>query len=108
MNCAESTAAEADAEIRELLGKCYEESCQMLRDNREHLDEIALFLLTKETITGDEFMSFLKEPEELPASNPTEEPKPESQAETQTAAEEMPAEPAAPEHTAEEPSDTNE
>lgn len=29
MNCAESTAAEADAEIRELLGKCYEESCQM-------------------------------------------------------------------------------
>ena len=76
--------------------------------NREHLDEIALFLLTKETITGDEFMSFLKEPEELPASNPTEEPKPESQAETQTAAEEMPAEPAAPEHTAEEPSDTNE
>ena len=59
MNCAESTAAEADAEIRELLGKCYEESCQMLRDNREHLDEIALFLLTKETITGDEFMSML-------------------------------------------------
>ena len=108
MNCAESTAAEADAEIRELLGKCYEESCQMLRDNREHLDEIALFLLTKETITGDEFMSFLKDPEELPASNPTEEPKPESQAENQTATEETPAEPAAPEHTAEEPSDTNE
>ena len=70
MNCAESTAAEADAEIRELLGSCYAEACQMLRDNREHLDEIALFLLTKETITGDEFMSFLKEPEELPASAP--------------------------------------
>ncbi len=68
MNCAESTAAEADAEVRELLGKCYEEACQMLRDNREHLDEIALFLLSKETITGDEFMSFLKEPEELPSA----------------------------------------
>ena len=68
MNCAESTAAEADAEVRELLSTCYQEACQMLRDNREHLDEIALFLLTKETITGDEFMSFLKEPEELPAS----------------------------------------
>lgn len=80
----------------------------MLRDNREHLDEIALFLLTKETITGDEFMSFLKDPEELPASNPMEEPKPESQAENQTTTEETPAEPAAPEHTAEEPSDTNE
>lgn len=79
MNCAESTAAEADAEIRELLNKCYEEACQMLRDNREHLDEIALFLLTKETITGDEFMSFLKEPEELPASEPTAEPTDEAQ-----------------------------
>ena len=73
MNCAETTAAEADAEIRELLSSCYAEACQMLRDNREHLDEIALFLLTKETITGDEFMSFLKEPEELPASEPSEE-----------------------------------
>ena len=38
----------------------------MLRDNREHLDEIALFLLTKETITGEEFMAFLKEPDLLP------------------------------------------
>ena len=74
MNCAETTAAEADAEIRELLSSCYAEACQMLRDNREHLDEIALFLLTKETITGDEFISFLKEPEELPASEPSEEP----------------------------------
>jgi ATP-dependent Zn protease len=42
----------------------------MLRDNRESLDEIALFLLTKETITGDEFMAFLKKPEELPEAEP--------------------------------------
>ena len=66
LNCAESTAAEADAEVRELLQTCYEAACQMLRDNRERLDEIALYLLTKETITGDEFMAFLKEPEQLP------------------------------------------
>lgn len=93
MNCAESTAAEADAEIRELLSSCYAEACQMLRDNREHLDEIALFLLTKETITGDEFMSFLKEPEELPASESAEE----TQTESQNTAEETP------ENTSEEP-----
>ena len=93
MNCAESTAAEADAEIRELLSSCYAEACQMLRDNREHLDEIALFLLTKETITGDEFMSFLKEPEELPASESAEE----TQTEPQNTAEETP------ENTSEEP-----
>ncbi len=106
MNCAESTAAEADAEIRELLSKCYKESCQMLRDNREHLDEIALFLLTKETITGDEFMSFLKEPVELPASETAAEPKPESQADAQ--AQETPIEPASPEHTPERPTESNE
>ena len=66
LNCAESTAAEADAEVRSLLQSCYEDACRMLQENRGHLDEIALFLLTKETITGDEFMAFLKEPEELP------------------------------------------
>ena len=65
LNCAESTAAEADQEVRELLQTCYEEAAQMLRDNRETLDEIALFLLNKETITGDEFMAFLRKPEEL-------------------------------------------
>lgn len=65
-SCAESTAAQADEEIRSILQACYQESCQILRDNRARLDEIALFLLTKETITGDEFMAFLKEPEALP------------------------------------------
>lgn len=69
LNCAESTAAEADTEVRELLQSCYVAAVQMLRDNRETLDEIALFLLTKETITGDEFMAFLKKPEELPETS---------------------------------------
>ncbi|MBQ9269918.1 MAG: ATP-dependent zinc metalloprotease FtsH [Oscillospiraceae bacterium] len=84
MNCAESTAAAADEEVRDLLQKCYEAAKQMLRENRETLDEIALFLLTKETITGDEFMAFLKKPEELPeaveASVPDEESASESPA----------------------------
>ncbi len=72
LNCAESTAAAADEEVRELLQQCYDAAKQMLRDNRETLDEIALFLLTKETITGDEFMAFLKKPEELPEAAGTE------------------------------------
>ena len=113
MNCAESTAAEADAEVRELLSTCYQEACQMLRDNREHLDEIALFLLTKETITGDEFMSFLKEPEELPASEEVQ-PQDAAQSAEQTAQgrsnvpmEESPEETNSPEHTPQEPSESN-
>ena len=72
INCAESTSAEADQEIREILQSCYEEACSLLRENRERLDEIALYLLTKETITGDEFMAFLKEPEALPESDTQE------------------------------------
>jgi cell division protease FtsH len=75
LNCAESTAAEADNEVRQLLQKCYEAASQMLRENRESLDEIALYLLNKETITGDEFMAFLKKPEELPEpEEPVQEP----------------------------------
>ena len=89
VNCAESTAAEADAEVRELLQTCYQDACRMLRENRAHLDEIALFLMTKETITGDEFMAFLKEPEQL--SDGSEEPS-ENEAEAAAdAAEEAPA-----------------
>ena len=59
MNCADTTAAAADEEIKVLLAQCYEGSCQVLRDNRGLLDEIALFLLQKETITGDEFMTYV-------------------------------------------------
>ncbi|MFI3313542.1 MAG: AAA family ATPase, partial [Eubacteriales bacterium] len=59
MNCADTTAAEADLEIRDLLAHCYEGSFKILADNRELLDDIALFLLQKETITGDELMAFV-------------------------------------------------
>ncbi len=69
MNCAESTAAQADEEVKELLAQCYETACNVLQENRAVLDEISLYLLQKETITGDELMAFLK-PEET--ANPEE------------------------------------
>ena len=59
MNCADTTAAEADEEVKKLLASCYEVSCRVLRENRALLDEISLFLLQKETITGDEFMAYV-------------------------------------------------
>ena len=76
MNCADTTAAAADEEIKLLLARCYEGSCQVLRDNRGLLDEIALFLLQKETITGDEFMTYVnadKQKLEAPAEEETAE-----------------------------------
>ncbi len=59
MNCAQSTAAEADEEVRKILRACYEDAKTLLCEKRELLDEIALYLLQKETITGDELMAFV-------------------------------------------------
>ena len=58
-DCADATAAEADEEIRKLLNDSYAAAMQLLRDNRALLDDVALYLLQKETITGDELMAFI-------------------------------------------------
>ncbi len=60
MDCAQSTAAEADDEIRALLSSSYETAKQILQTHRTLLDEVALYLLQKETITGDELMQYVK------------------------------------------------
>ena len=59
MNCADETAFAADSEIQKLLESCYEKAKQILREHRELLDEVALYLLQKETITGDELMTYV-------------------------------------------------
>ena len=81
MNCADTTAAAADEEIKLLLAKCYEGSCQVLRENRGLLDEIALFLLQKETITGDEFMTYVNADKKQIEAPAEEEPAEEAPAE---------------------------
>ncbi|MGM9553495.1 MAG: ATP-dependent zinc metalloprotease FtsH [Faecousia sp.] len=73
MDCAQTTAATADDEVRALLSSCYEDAKQLLRDNRSLLDEIALYLLQKETITGDELMAYVNaDSHRLPASETEE------------------------------------
>ena len=59
MNCADSTSSAADEEIHKLLMDCYEDAKWLLTEHRALLDEIAMYLLTKETITGDEFMTYV-------------------------------------------------
>jgi len=61
-----------DAAVQKLLDTSYAEAKEMLTANRELLDEIALYLLTKETITGEELMSFVNAEKAAPAE--TEEP----------------------------------
>jgi len=59
MDCAQSTAAEVDQEVKDILDRAYTEAKQLLIDNRGLLDEISEFLLVKETITGDELMAYV-------------------------------------------------
>lgn len=56
MNCSDRTAADVDSEIQRIIAESYEKAKGLLRDNRELMDELAAFLLEKESITGKEFM----------------------------------------------------
>ena len=72
LDCSQETAAIVDQEVKKMLNTCYEEAVQTLRDNRALLDEIALYLLAKETITGDELMAYVNAAQK--ADEPKEEP----------------------------------
>ena len=61
LECGDDTATEVDAEVSRILKECYEEAKKILSDNRTALDEIAKFLIEKETITGKEFMEILSD-----------------------------------------------
>ena len=58
-DCAQTTAAAADEEVRKLLNDSYDQANIILTENRGLLDEVALYLLQKETITGDELMQYV-------------------------------------------------
>ncbi|NLO09320.1 MAG: ATP-dependent zinc metalloprotease FtsH [Clostridiales bacterium] len=60
-NCSNETAGEIDKEVMRILKECYDRALELLSGNREVLDAIAEFLITKETITGEEFMGIYKE-----------------------------------------------
>ena len=59
MDCSDQTAAKADAAVQRLLNEAYAEGKQLLTANKSLLDEISEYLLTKETITGEELMAFV-------------------------------------------------
>ncbi len=59
--CSAQTQAEIDRQVVELIKKQHEKALEILRANRDKLDELAQFLYEKETITGEEFMAILNE-----------------------------------------------
>ena len=68
LECGDDTATEVDTEVSRILKECYEEAKKILSENRYALDEIAKFLIEKETITGKEFMKILSDVREKEAS----------------------------------------
>jgi cell division protease FtsH len=55
-NCSEETKTDIDREVVSVLKQCHDKAYKLLSDNRKALDEIAEFLIDKETISGEEFM----------------------------------------------------
>lgn len=66
MNCAQATEAEVDDEVKKLIASCYEEAKQIIRENREVMDQLARYLYDHETITGKEFMKIFREAKGIP------------------------------------------
>ena len=57
--CSPETQTKIDRLVVELVERQHQKALQILRDDRQKLDELARFLHEKETITGEEFMSIL-------------------------------------------------
>lgn len=66
MNCGDATAAQVDEEVMKLLKESYQRAKDLLKENRDALDQIAAFLIEKETITGKEFMKIFRQVKGLP------------------------------------------
>lgn len=60
LNCSDVTAAQIDEEVMRILKEAYDKALSLLRANMDKLDEIAAFLIERETITGKEFMEIFE------------------------------------------------
>ena len=73
LDCSQETAAAIDSTVQKILKECFADSTRILTENRALLDEIAAYLLLKESITGDELMSFVNPKAEPTAEEPAAE-----------------------------------
>ena len=64
--CSDETATQIDAEVRRIIGGCYDDAVRMLSENSDILNEAAEFLISRETISGRQFMEIFRKyrPEE--------------------------------------------
>ena len=76
MDCSQETASKVDMEVKKLLEEAFSDATKTLAEHRGLLDEISEYLLLKETITGEELMTYVN-------SEGKDEAKAEETAETQ-------------------------
>jgi cell division protease FtsH len=55
LQAAESTAREIDLAVRDIIARAFERATEILQSRRNDLDQGAQLLLTRETLTIDEF-----------------------------------------------------
>ncbi len=68
LTCSAETAALIDKEVNDTIRQAHDKAREILEGNRVKLDELAAYLLERETITGAEFMQILDRKEALPES----------------------------------------
>lgn len=61
LQCSETTAGKIDAKVLALIKEAHAKARTILQDNRDKLDVLAQYLLEKETITGEQFMTLLQQ-----------------------------------------------
>ena len=57
----EEVAARIDKAVHDIVESCYENACNIIRDNREVIDRLVDLLIEKESIGGDEFREIVGE-----------------------------------------------
>lgn len=67
LSCSETTAAEIDRKVIDLVKAQHAKARKLLQDHMEDLDRLSEYLYSKETITGEEFMNILNHREIVPA-----------------------------------------
>ena len=73
-NCSEQTQTLIDNEVIETIRFCHDKAMNILKDNMKALNSISEFLITHETITGDQFMEIFNQINNPPAPEAEENP----------------------------------
>lgn len=63
LTCSTDTATDIDHEVLRLIKEAHQKARKIITENLEAMHQAAIFLIEKETITGDEFMRILQQTE---------------------------------------------